>query len=222
MRRFWTPAELRLARSMYPHCHTVDVAAWLGRSAPAVYNLAFNLRLRKSRAYMAADAQVRGERSYADPRMHVGRFQPGLTPWNKGLRGWDAGGRSHRTRFRKGHTPQTWLPVGSTAVDDDGYVRLKVADTGRRPTDWQMVHRAVWEAAHGPVPAGKVIVFKPGRKTTDIARITEDALECIDRAELARRNHPRTRDPELGRLIQLKGAINRQVNRIAREAKEHA
>ncbi len=38
------------------------------------------------------------------------------------------------------------------------------------------------------------------------------------RAEIARRNHPMNKSLELARLVQLKGAITRQVNRIAREA----
>ena len=61
-----------------------------------------------------------------------------------------------------------------------------------------------------------------GMKTAVEAEVTADRLECITRAENAHRNHPRNRDPELGRLVQLKGAITRQVNRIAREAQEQA
>jgi hypothetical protein len=39
----------------------------------------------------------------------------------------------------------------------------------------------------------------------------------ITRAQHARRNHPNTRSPELGRLYQLKGQITRQVNRLQKE-----
>ncbi|MNT70582.1 hypothetical protein D3C72_2089870 [compost metagenome] len=85
---------------------------------------------------------------------------------------------------------------------------------------WEAVHRLVWEAAHGPIPPGHAVAFLPGRRTTDAALITLDALELVTRGDLARRNHPRTRSPELAKLVQLKSAITRQVNRIAREAKE--
>jgi hypothetical protein len=64
------------------------------------------------------------------------------------------------------------------------------------------------------------VCFLPDRRTADAAQITLDALELVTRADLARRNHPVTRDPELAKLVQLKGAITRQLNRIAREAKE--
>jgi hypothetical protein len=83
---------------------------------------------------------------------------------------------------------------------------------------WHPVHRLVWEAAHGPVPKGSICVFKPGRRTTVLEEITLDRIEIITRAQNAARNHPRARSPELARLVQLKGAITRQVNRITREA----
>jgi hypothetical protein len=84
---------------------------------------------------------------------------------------------------------------------------------------WVPVARLVWEAAHGPVPPGHIVVFKsPALRTVVLEQITLDKLDCITRAEHARRNHPRNKHPELGRLIQLKGAITRQVNRIAKAA----
>jgi hypothetical protein len=64
------------------------------------------------------------------------------------------------------------------------------------------------------------VLFKPGMKTTVAEEITAERLECISRADNGRRNHPANRDPELFKLIQLKGAISRQVNRISREAQE--
>ena len=85
---------------------------------------------------------------------------------------------------------------------------------------WVAVHRLVWEAANGPIPEGHVVGFLPGRRSNVLEKITLDALELISRGELARRNHPRSRDPDLAKLVQLKGAITRQVNRIAREAQE--
>ncbi|MFD1839535.1 hypothetical protein [Paracidovorax cattleyae] len=72
------------------------------------------------------------------------------------------------------------------------------------------------------MPDGHICVFKPGQRTTVLEEITADRVECISRAENARRNHPRNKSPELAKLVQLKGAITRQVNRIAREAKEGA
>jgi lipid A disaccharide synthetase len=79
---------------------------------------------------------------------------------------------------------------------------------------WVGVHRRVWETANGPIPRGHVVCFLPGRRSGEVQKITLDALKLASRAKLAPRN------PELAKLVQLKGAITRQVNRIAREAKE--
>jgi hypothetical protein len=57
-------------------------------------------------------------------------------------------------------------------------------------------------------------------RTTVEAEVTAERLECISKADNLQRNHPRTKHPELARLVQLKGAITRQVNRITREHKE--
>ena len=56
-------------------------------------------------------------------------------------------------------------------------------------------------------------MFRPGRASTDEARIALDALELVSRAELMRRNSRHARyPPEVNQLIQLKGALNRKIN----------
>lgn len=217
----WAPHEVALLRAMYPQCHTADVAAWIGRSRAGCFNAAFGLGLRKSADYLASDASARGVRGKQDPRLVAHQFRPGHATWNAGRKGWTAGGRSAATRFTKGSVPQTWRPIGTVVLTEDRYLLVKVSDTRNRRKDWRYQHHLAWEAAHGPIPAGHIVVFKRGMHTTDASLLTADRLECIDRAELARRNHPRSRDPELGRLFQLKGAIARQVNRITREAAQH-
>lgn len=215
-RRRWTAVELHLLRSMYPDCHTEDVAAWMERTVKSVYEAAKFNGLRKSADYLASDCSARIQRGKQHPACIASRIQLGDVPWNKGLKG--VNGQSS-TRFKHGQMPQTWRPVGSIRMERDG-PKVKVSDTRNKATDWRYLHHIAWESVHGPIPPGKLIAFKPGLRTDDPEKITADRLECIDRGELARRNHPRTRDPELGRLFQLKGAIARQVNRIAREAQE--
>ena len=121
-----------------------------------------------------------------------------------------------------GAAQHNYVPIGSLRINADGHLERKVTDNpalypARR---WEPVYRHVWEAANGPIPEGHLVIFRPGMKTTKEEEITVDRLECITRAENARRNHPRTRSPELARLVQLKGAITRQVNRINREAEQ--
>lgn len=161
--------------------------------------------------------------------MIASRFQKGLTPWNKGRDSRETGSGWHpntrRTQFRPGRAAseaRNYLPIGSHRVCADGYLERKVTDNPRivPARRWVAVHRIVWEAAHGPIPAGHIVRFKPGQKTAVLEQITVARLECITRAENARINHPRNHSPQLAKLVQLKGAITRQVNRIAREAQE--
>ena len=82
-------------------------------------------------------------------------------------------------------------------------------------------HELVWIEHHGPVPRGCVVVFKPGQKTADLQQITIDRIECITRAELMLRNSSWTNlPPEVARLVQLRGALNRQINRITRKQQD--
>lgn len=219
-RIYWTPEQIALLTERYPHERAADVARALNRNVHSVHNKAAALGLRKSDAFWQSDRSGRVQLGRQDERLRATQFQPGQAPWNKG-KAYEPGGRSVQTRFQPGHRPQTWRPIGSHRLDKDGRLQRKVTDTGYPPRDWQPVHRLVWTAAHGPVPAGHVVAFKPGQATAVAEDITLDRLECINRAALAQRNHPRARSPELARLVQLKGAITRQVNRIERE-NDHA
>lgn len=216
MKRPWTNHEVEELRRIYPDMLTKDVAAALGRSLSSIQNAAFNLRLSKSESFMRSEAS--GRIVPGGPKASVvHRFSKGAEPWNKGLKG--VNGKSD-TVFKPGQMPQTWKPIGSERINKDGHLCRKVADTRDRKSDWKTVARIVWEEAHGPTPHGHIVIFLPGKKTTVREEITLDKLECISRGENAKRNHPRNKSPELGKLSQLKGAIQRQVNRIVRETQE--
>ncbi len=218
-RRYWTDAELEQLRTLYPDFTGQIVADRLGRDVRAVYQKARALGLNKSAAFLASDLSGRMQRGRTDPRLVATQIKPGTTPWNKGTH-YVAGGRSAETRFKPGNHPHTWRPIGSFRISKGGYLQRKETDTGYPPRDWVSVHRSVWEAAHGPIPPKHLVVFRPGMRTNVLEEITVDRLECISMAENAQRNHPRSRNPELARLVQLKGAITRQVNRIAKESKQ--
>jgi hypothetical protein len=203
-RRPWTDAERAVVRARYADTPTVRLAAELGRPLKSVYTLADRLGLAKSREYMR---ERHG--THAVTAGVATRFQPGIVPWNKGV-SYQPGGRVRETQFKPGNRPHGWVPIGSYRINGDGYLDRKVADDGRGPRDWVAVHRLVWIEAHGPVPADHVVVFKPGRRTTELAAITLDAVECITRRELLNRNRM---PPELQKLVQLRGALTRQINK---------
>ena len=219
--RSWLDHELATLRTLYPHQRTADIAALLGIGITLVYRRASMLGLRKSAAFQATDKS--GRILVGGVLSQKTQFVPGQKPWNTGKR-FIAGGRSADTQFKKGSmggaAQHNYVPIGTLRVSKDGYLERKFTDNpalvpARR---WVGVHRLVWEAANGPIPAGWVVRFKPGQRTSTLADITADRLECIDRAENARRNHPNSYNPEFAKLVQLKGAITRQVNRIQKEA----
>jgi len=222
-RRPWAEWELRELRELYPDLLAETVAAELRRSVRSVYQMAAKLGLRKSAEFQERERERHRRRNEQTPALLAGRFSKGFVPWNKGMKGLQYEG-SRATQFkpgqRRGAAERLWVPIGTHRISKDGYLEVKVRDAGHGAKNFEAVHRIVWADVHGPVPAGHIVVFRSGRRTNVLERITPDALECISRAENARRNHPRTRDPELGRLVALKGAITRQVNRIQREAEQ--
>lgn len=218
-RQYWTPEQEAQLRVLYPEHSCQYVANLMGRLPGSVYAAANRLGLKKSAAFLASDKSGRVQRGKQHPRMVASQFKPGLQPWNKGTH-YVAGGRSAETRFKKGHmagaAQHNYVPIGSLRITKDGYLERKVTDDqslvpARR---WTALHRLVWEQAFGPIPAGHMVVFKPGMKTVVEAEVTKDRLECISRAENARRNSYWQKDHDLAKLFQLKGAITRQVNRI--------
>lgn len=219
-RHIWTKQELATLRELYPTTRTADIAALLGIDLELVYRRAALLRIRKNPEFFARD---KSGRIFKGGKLgQTTQFAPGQKPWNAGRKGWQAGGRSAETQFHTGALPPTTMPVGAyrviTTKGGKQFLERKVRQVpGASHKRWTPVTRLVWEAAHGPVPHGSIVVFKPGQRTLVLEEITLDRLELITRAQHARRNHPNTRSPELGRLYQLKGQITRQVNRLQKE-----
>lgn len=228
-KRQWAPTELDMLRRAYPDTVTAVLANALGRPIKSVYQKARELGISKSEGFMSSQASGRLQRGGQTPAMVANQFKPGQQPWNKGVPG--ATGlhpNCRRTQFKKGEmagaAQHNYVPIGSHRINADGHLERKMTDDpsiypARR---WTPVYRLVWEAAHGPIPDGHIVTFKPGMKTRALEKITLDRLECITRAENARRNHPAQRDPELAKLVQLKGAITRQVNRIKKQQEQTA
>ena len=206
-RREWSEIDISQLRRLYATTPTADIARQLDRSASAVYGKAYALGLEKSPGYLASEAA--GRLQQGDQRGAGTRFQRGSAPHNKGLKGWQAGGDSERTRFTKGRKPHNWKPVGSERQCKDGYLQRKMTDTGYPPRDWKFVHLMLWEQHHGPLPKGHMIKFKNGDKRD----IRIDNLECISRADNMRQNNIHRLPKELVEVCQLKGRLTRQINK---------
>lgn len=225
MRRFWTKREIAVIRRDYPHKDTKLIAAALKRTLISCYQRAAIIGVCKSDAYLA-----RKKARERDTLRRAGvphRYPKGHVPANAGLRRPGYGpGRMRETQFKKGRHPRearNYKPIGTLRVSADGLLERKVSDDqtifpARR---WIGVHRLVWSEAKGPIPDGHAVVFKPGRATTELAKITLDVLELVTRQELMRRNSYHTNYPkEIVQLIQLRGAVQRQINKRERHEKQ--
>lgn len=220
--RPWSKEDEAVLREFYPNWPTAWLAPHFGRTEGQVYQKALSLGLRKSPEYLASPQS--GRLHAKDTRGGSSRFPKGHVPANKGLRrpGW-APGRMASTQFKKGQmtgaAQRNYVPIGSERISKDGYLERKVTDDHPVPARrWVGVHRLVWEAANGPIPAGHAVAFRDSRRTTVAAEITVDRLELVSRVELMRRNSYHNNYPkEVAQLIQLKGALNRKINRITRD-----
>ena len=217
--RPWTAAQLRTLRRLYPDLPASRVAKACRRPLSSVYQKAAQLGLRKSAAFLASDLSGRIRRGRTDPRMTATQFRPGHQTWNKGVH-YVAGGRSAETRFRPGHYSQRWdaeaYSLGALRVTTDGVLMIK-ATPDRDRSSWQIMARFVWETEVGPIPRGHVVRARNG----DSHDTRIENLELVSRADNARRNSLWTNYPrEVAQLIQLKGAIRRQVNRITNNNQE--
>ncbi len=217
-KRRWSDDEIETVRINYPHFPAFLIAHVLDRGESQVSHLAARLGIGKAPDFYT-QPNARLWNCVDHPNSIATRIKPGAVPANKGLRrpGY-APGRMAATQFKKGARPHTWKSVGSERINSEGYRDRKVSDTGYPPRDWQPVHRLVWIAHHGPVPRGRIVVFKPGCRRTCEAEITIDRVECITFEENMRRNTCHNRYPkEIVRAIQMRGALNRKINRLSKE-----
>jgi HNH endonuclease len=212
-RHDWTEAEDAILRDRFAELSAAELAALIGVGIKIIYWRAHVLGLRKSPEWVAERARQRSLQPGHGWREN--QFKKGATPWNKGMH-YTTGGRSGETRFRPGvrtgRALELWKPVGTLRISADGYLQRKVNDDHPMQKRWRAEHVLVWEAAHGPLLPGLAIVFRDGNKLN----VALDNLECISRADLMRRNSMQRHGQEIGSITQLRGALNRQIKRRAR------
>lgn len=140
-------------------------------------------------------------------KINKGRFKKGSTPWNKGLKGIDVGGRSKQTRFKKGTIPKNHRPVGSIRTNVEGYLEIKTEEGMYK---WRLLHREIWKQHHGAYPPkGSVIIFKDGNKTN----CQIDNLQLLTREQLMQRNTIHNLPESIKNVIALNRSITLFINR---------
>jgi len=108
----------------------------------------------------------------------TGRFPKGHTPASCAQKGEHL---SPDTEFKKGNRPRNQMPVGTEVLRTDGYVHIKIAE----PNKGRQKHVLIWEAANGPKPEKRRILFGDGNRLNfDI-----DNLILVTPAQMAVLNH---------------------------------
>ena len=139
------------------------------------------------------------------------RFGKGHIPANKGKKqSPEVYAKCAATRFKKGHKPFNFMPVGSETVKGDGFIYVKIG-TSRR---WKQKHILIWEAANGPKPKGHKIIFADGNKRNfnldNLILVSDAELLCLNRKKLIFNNPEATKAGVLvARLLTKAGKIKR-------------
>lgn len=204
MRSFWTPAQDDMFREFYPDCTMAEMKAMLcNKTECAIYNRSETLNVRKSQQYLdspKAQRLRRGDNAGAEFR-----FKKGQVPRNKGLKGVYYEG-SVATFFPKGHKPANYKPVGTIREIEDGYLEVKIAEGMGQ---WRLLHRVIWERCNGKIPKGMIVIFLDGNKKN----LNIKNMALLTKAENMRRNTVHNYPKEIVHLVQLRAALNRQINK---------
>jgi len=148
---------------------------------------------------------------------HIGnstRFQKGHKTHNKGIKGINYPGMV-ATQFKPGHLSANYKPVG-TIRNVAGRLEIKMAEG---PRQWRQLSRIVWQTCNGPIPENCVVSFIDG----NTSKIDITNLQILTLAENASRNNISNKyGPEIRKVIQLKGAITRQINKRNKQHERHS
>lgn len=208
-RNDWTDEEDMRLRELYPNTPMEKLIALLDRSFSAIHTRAWKLQLHRSPEFMASINA--GRIAAGESRSERTQFQPGQVPWNKGIKGYDPGGRSHETRFRpgtlQGAAKDRLRDIGYERWSGDGILERKIRNDGPSHRRWKAVHRILWEEVNGPIPDGHIVVFRDGNRRN----IRIENLELISRAENARRNCIWRYPPELASAMRLVAKLNKKL-----------
>lgn len=197
--RVWTPEEDASLTELWKTKSLNECSEIMGRGTSSIHNRVQKLGLKRTDEYKAISGR--------------GRFGS-KPPWNKGLKGWQAGGNSKKTQFKLGEKPSnSWRPVGAERTSKNGILYRKVSDTGVKKDDWRAVQVLVWEQHNGPLPNGRIVIFKDGNREN----FDPDNLEAITRAESMRRNSISRYGEEYRSAAIRLGWFNRKLNELEKQ-----
>jgi len=206
-RHYWTAKEVEILNDLYADLPTANIAHFLQLDIKIVYHKANAIGLKKSTEYLNSSYSGR---MTVERRNKETQFKKGMTPWNKGLKGVNIGGRE--TQFKKGQKPHNTKYDGAISIRNDssgtGYKHIRVSE-GR----WELLQRQVWEQHNGPIPEGMIIAFKNG----DSMNCEIDNLTMITREENMIRNSIQRYPEEIVATIRTRQMLNNRIKKLQNE-----
>lgn len=203
-RKQWSSDEIALLKALYPWTRCEALAKHFNCEKHQVYKLAKSLYIAKSQWFK--DSPMASRLRRGDNLGWEHRFKKGNVPANKGVKGKPVHPNAVATLFKKGQRSKNWRPVGSTRVDKDGYVLIKMAE-GK--FQWKPLHWIIWVRLNGPIPQGYICTFIDRNPLN--CRITN--LTLISKADHLRRQSVHSYGPEIAELYVLKGTLTKHINK---------
>jgi hypothetical protein len=203
-RIFWTAARKRELAKMYPNTRNVDIADHFGVTEGSVSAAGFKFKLRKTAAFL----QVCSEKGY---------FQPGHPPMNKGKKLADyckpeSIERMRATQFKKGQRPHNTRSDHEISIRADKRgVQYRFIRVGLGT--WIPLLRYNWELLHGPIAPGMNLIHADGDSLNDAV---ENGV-LLSNADLMKKNTYHNYGKDIASVIQLRGALTRQINKATKK-----
>lgn len=122
-------------------------------------------------------------RTNVDIDKTTGRFLKGMTPWNKGLKGWRK--VQPKNLFKKGHLPKGTRPEGSERINKDGFTEIKIDYRNK----WRLKHHIVYENYYGEkVDRWDKVMFLDGNKQNlnpkNLVKLSTGEQVCLAKGKI--------------------------------------
>lgn len=199
MKRF-TKEEDQFIEDHYLSLPTFAIEKLLGRPKGTV-------RQRLPLLGLSVPPQIKAEFVYGS------YYKKGLTPANKGMKmaeyvSQEKIEKIKKTQFKKGQAPKNTL-FDNAIVKRKDKTGITYLYTRVSLSVWVQLQRYIWEQSNGPIPKAHNIIFKDRNSLN----CNLSNLEMVSNAELLSRNSAHRFGPEIFKIIQLRGALNRQINK---------
>lgn len=202
----FTELEVRYLRRFYSNGSTSIMAKRLKRPKSSLYNKAHILGIYKTKKYLLKHASFQKGTQLGK----VTQFQKGHVPDNKGkTMSPEIREEVKHTFFKKGHKPKNTKTDGHISIRKDTRTGISYKYIRISEGIWELLQRYIWIQEHGEIPKGYNVVFKDGNSLN----VTLENLELLSDSELLKKNYFYKYPKEIQRLIQIKGALTRQINK---------